>query len=294
MTSKKFNRQELERLSRTEEDIELILTCQKVLPILFENNNIAKYSVNAIDLWNQIGSKRHFYDWSQNNIVNSEDVNKESYKEFLCKVISWDANKKTKRIDVEIIPENEANLLKGSPKSLAAKGITTSYMLTLDSAKDIVMYIGALPRTNKETKEISKMYRRYFRILEEVVQQNKEWIQTRDPEKVEYKNMSEAVNEWCFRIWHRKAYKADYAVEADMLNMIVSGKTSKELKLELGISTFDLLRDYLKRDHNEELLFLEKQNQVLLDIDMGFSKRKNMLTKMHEVTFKNKASKRAA
>ena len=69
---------------------------------------------------------------------------------------------------------------------------------------------------------------------------------------------------------------------------MVFRKTSQELKSELGISTFDLLRDYLKKEHNDELLFLERQNQVLLAMDMGFTERMNMLIKMHEVTFKNK------
>lgn len=74
MSNKNFTRKELERLNVGEQDIELILKCQKQLPILFENNSIAKYSVNAIDLWNQIGSKNHFYDWSKNNIIESDNV----------------------------------------------------------------------------------------------------------------------------------------------------------------------------------------------------------------------------
>lgn len=294
MNNKKFNRQELVRLGRNEEDIELVLKCQRTLPVLFDSNNIAKYSVNAIDLWNQIGSKRHFYDWSQNNIVNSEDVSNDSYQEFLCRVTSWSENKKTKRIDIEVIPDNEANLLKGSLKSLAAKGITTSYMLTLDSAKDIVMYIGALPRTNKETKEISKMYRKYFRILEEIVKQNIEWLEIRDPEKVEYKNMCSEIDAWNFRIWHKKACRSDYVVEADGINMIVTGKKSQELKLKYGCPTNELLRDYLKKEYNEELLFLESQNQVLLRMDMVYTERMTLLAKMHEVTFKSKGAERVA
>lgn len=288
----KFTKQELERLGRSQEDIDLVQKCQKLLPILFDNDEIAKFSVNAIDLWNQLGSKNEFSHWTKSNILHSDNVTESDYKVAYCKVKSWVPNNRTNRIDVEFIDENEAMGL--NPSQLSANGITKTYMLTLDCSKDIAMYVGALPRTNKETKELSKMYRKYFRIVEEIVQQNREWWETRDPEKIEYKNMSEAVNEWCFRIWHRKAYKADYAVEADMLNLIVSGKTSKELKSELGISTFDLLRDYLKKDHNEELLFLEKQNQVLFAMDMGFTERKNMLTKMHEVTFKNKVSQRVA
>ncbi len=171
---------------------------------------------------------------------------------------------------------------------LSAKGIVTSCMLKLDTAEDIAMYIGALPRTNKDTKEISRMYRKYFRLLEDIVYQNKEWLAIRDPEKEEYKKMSEEVNNWCFRIWHRKAYRSDYAVETDMLNTIVTGKNSQQLKSEYGVASNDLIHDYLKKEHNEELLFLEQQNQVLLLMDMGFTERKNMLIKMHEVKFKSK------
>lgn len=72
-----------------------------------------------------------------------------------------------------------------------------------------------------------------------------------------------------------------------MLNNIVTGKTSQELKSEYGVSSYDLIRDYLKKEHNEELLFLEQQNQVLLLMDMGFREREKILTKMHEVKFKH-------
>ena len=70
-----------------------------------------------------------------------------------------------------------------------------------------------------------------------------------------------------------------------MLNLIVSGKTSKELKSALHIQTNDLLRDYLIKEHNEELLFLEQQNQILLRMDMKFDERKNLLTQMYKAKF---------
>lgn len=56
----------------------------------------------------------------------------------------------------------------------------------------------------------------------------------------------------------------------------------------------ELIRDYLKKDHNEELLFLERQNQVLLRMDMGYTERMNLLSKMHEVTFKPRVNERIA
>ncbi len=71
-----------------------------------------------------------------------------------------------------------------------------------------------------------------------------------------------------------------------MLNTIVTGKTSQQLKSEYDVASNNLIRDYLKNERNEELLFLEHQNQVLLLMDIGFTERKNMLTKMHKVKFK--------
>ena len=38
----------------------------------------------------------------------------------------------------------------------------TDYIITTDTAKEICMVVGVAPRTNKETKELSKQYRRYF------------------------------------------------------------------------------------------------------------------------------------
>lgn len=91
-----------------------------------------------------------------------------------------------------------------------------------------------------------------------------------------------------FRSWHKKAAMSDYTVEANGINKIITGKTSQELKLEYNCPTNELIRDYLKKDYNEELLFLERQNQVLLRMDMGYTERMHMLAKMHGVTFKEK------
>lgn len=165
-------------------------------------------------------------------------------------------------------------------ESSNASGFTKveEYFITVAMAENLSLV---------EKTEIGQTVRDYFRLMRTIVKKNKEWLAIRDPEKEEYKKMSAEVNEWMYRIWHRSAARSDYAVEADMLNIIVSGKTSKELKLQYGVSSYDLIRDYLKKEHNEELLFLEQQNQVLLKMDMGFTERKNMLNKMHEVTFKN-------
>ena len=139
-----------------------------------------------------------------------------------------------------------------------------------------------------ENNDIGRIARRYFILMEKIVKENKEWLAIRDPEKDEYKKMSVEVNAWYGRVFGRKTNRIEFAAEADMLNLIVTGKTSRELKNKLHIETNDLLRDYLKKEHNEELLFLEQQNQILLRMDMSFDDRKKWLSQMYTAKFKKK------
>ena len=248
----KFSRKELERLNCSEEEINLILAYQKKLPILVDNNSIKGFSVNARILWEQLECPQgQFTKW-----VNRK-FEPYGFKE-----------------NIDFSPSSQISL-NGSASGIKE---TIEFFLTIDMAKQLAMV---------DKKESGFLARKYFILMEDIVARNKEWIAVRDPEKEEYKKMSEEINNWCFRLWHRKAYRSDYAVEADMLNTIVTGKTSQQLKSEYGAASNDLIRDYLKKEHNEELLFLEQQNQVLLLMNMGFTERKNMLTKMHEVKFKS-------
>lgn len=69
--------------------------------------------------------------------------------------------------------------------------------------------------------------------------------------------MSAQIDALCLRIWNHHASCSEYAIEANILNNIVTGKTSQELKTEYVVSSYELIRDYLKKECNEELLFLE-------------------------------------
>ena len=264
----KFTRKELERIGRTEEEIDLVMKYQKKLPVLIENNSVEQFSINARLLWEQLDKPQgDFSHWVNRKIVNKLVKTSDGKKQKLfAKTIDFTSFVKT-------VEAENTNIT------------TKEYLLTIDCAKNVSMM---------ESTESGSLCRRYFILMEQIVSDNKEWLAIRDPEKVEYKNMSSEVDAWCFRIWNHHASRSEYAVEADMLNTIVTGKTSKQLKSEYGIASNDLIRDYLKKEHNEELLFLEQQNQVLLLMDMGFTERKNMLTKMHEVKFKKDVAISAA
>lgn len=251
----KFSRKELQRLGCTDDEIKLVMEYQRRFPIILDNeDNIEKFCIDARRLWTELECPQgQFNKWVERK-----------FKPYGF----------TENVDFTMVGQN-------CPiKEFAQGGDTRSknYSVSVDMAKQLAMI---------DKKESGFVARRYFIIMEQIVSDNKEWLAIRDPEKVEYKKMSAEVDAWCFRIWHHHASRSEYAVEADMLNMIVAGKTSQQLKSEYGVASNDLIRDYLKKKHNEELLFLEQQNQVLLLMDMGFTERKNMLTKMHEVKFKN-------
>ena len=253
----KFSRKELERLNCSEEEISLVIKYQKILPILSDGESEG-FTIDARLLHEQLKVKKKFSTWIKSNI--KDYVENTDY--ITSSPRGTDENQGKFENDLE-------------------------YFLTLDLAKEIAMFTGKNSQASEELKLISRIVRKYFILMENIVARNKEWLAIRDPEKEEYKKMSAEVDAWCFRIWHHHASRSEYAVEADMLNTIVTGKTSQQLKSEYGVASNDLIRDYLKKEHNEELLFLEQQNQVLLLMDMGFTERKNMLTKMHDVKFKS-------
>lgn len=253
----KFSKKELSRLGCTEDEIALVMKYQKKLPMPDTD-----FETNARTLHEYLGVGRDISTWIKSRIKKYGFIENEDYK------ISYECDDpKLGDVDFSIYSVAERS----------RKGVRTEYYLTVNMCKELCTI---------ESNELGQLARRYFILMETVLERNKEWLAIRDPEKLEYKNMSAEVDAWMFRIWHKKASRSDYAVEANGINKIVTGKTSQELKLEYGCSTNELIRDYLKKEHNEELLFLERQNQVLLRMDMGYTERMNLLSKMYEVTFK--------
>lgn len=274
----KFSRQELGRLSCSEEEIAIALKYQRKLPILSENNNTTKFCVDIENLYTQLEVKTRLSKWVETNLLSNFtcDDYKISYVDSSGNTVSFEG------------------LCDYSAQKLSRNGFKKKYMITLDCAKEIAMFAGAQLHANSALRENSSIVRKYFILIESKLKEHKKWLEIRDPEKLEYRNMCSEIDAWNFRIWHKRASRADYAVEADGINMIVTGKKSQELKLKYHCPINELLRDYLKKEHNEELLFLERQNQVLLRMDMGYTERMTLLAKMHEVTFKNKETERVA
>lgn len=57
----------------------------------------------------------------------------------------------------------------GNVNSMTRQGYSQDYILTLDTAKEICMVVGVAPRTNEETRKLSKEVRKYFIQCEKVL-----------------------------------------------------------------------------------------------------------------------------
>lgn len=248
---KGFTVKDLEKLECSTDEIGLIMEYQKRLPILMENYGENGFCVNARDLWVQLDrSQGRFADFVKRRFVKRGFVENVDFTTVsqICDIVNGNGGY------TEI----------------------TEYLLTLDMAKQLAMI---------ENNELGVIARRYFISLERMILRNKEWWKIRNPEKYEYNKMCEELNAYTIKNHNREADHFDCAREAELLNVIVTGKKSAELRILYRVDTCDALRDSLRIDFNDQLLFLETQNQVLLLMNLPYEEREVMLTRMYNVKF---------
>jgi len=150
------------------------------------------------------------------------------------------------------------------------------YILTLDLAKEICMVTGVAPRTNKETKQLSKIVRTYFIIMEKALRNYKQWILTREPEKDGANIMRSHIANWCDRNNYDKTLKKFYTREFNLLNESLVGLNAQGIKYEIGYKDKQT-REHLLELENRALSFLQDLNISLLDVDMSFEERSNII-----------------
>lgn len=172
-------------------------------------------------------------------------------------------------------------------QEMGLKGVSKNYMLSLNMAKEISMYTGAMPRANEVLKKNSKMVRRYFVLMEKIVKENKDWFDTRNPQRTNYKPMCDAISEDIFHKTGRCGDKYDFAREANIMNRIATGCSAAEIKLYLGAEPNEATRDYLTQEYNERISFLQDQNILLAGMHMNTVDRIKMLIQFFDIKFPN-------
>lgn len=245
---KGFTRKQLERIGCSNEEVELVLDYQKRLPVLLKGDDVEKFCVNARELHKELGVKKKYVDWIAKNVKSCED-----YEESK---------------DYEISPAGE-------------------YMLTVDLAKEVSMFTGKNSQASKQLKETTRLVRRYFILMEDIVKRNVKWEEVRYYERTHYKPMCEALSNFIQRNTGRSGDGYDFALEANRLNIIATGNRAQSLKNYFGIQTNELTRDSLEKEYNEKISFLQDQNILLLGMNMPIQDRLKMLISMFDIQYPN-------
>jgi len=241
-----FEEDELrEKLGLKAEQIKLILDYQDKFPELLQDD-IEGFIIDARKLYNQLKLQKDFSDWIKIQIKN---------------------------LDLE--EENSYTTLKGNCTTMQPKA-SIEYYLTLDSAKDICMTIGSSNRTNKETKEISKMVRNYFKLMEKTLRNYEKWITIRIPEKENAKLMKSKIADWCDKNGYDKTLEIFYTREFNLLNESLTGLKAQGIKNYLNYKDIQT-REHLDSDINCSLDYLQKLNISLLDANMSFEERSKII-----------------
>ena len=250
------------------EVIEIVTKYNKLLPILSEDGE--GFCVNARDLHEQLKIGRDFSTWIKGNLESLDMKVKVDFDVFF----KGDVNLSIEEIE------------KMSPQQRSRKGITTEYVLTMTCAKELCMAIGILPKTNKETKEISKIARKYFIYVEKLLKKAIEWDLIRKPERIRYKEMCEELKKYYIRNKGREPEWYVYSNEADALNKICLGAKSKDIR-EYIEAVDKQTREWLEAEYNTYLDELQKLNIMYLRMNFDKDKRYDLIKQGFKALYPN-------
>ena len=175
--------------------------------------------------------------------------------------------------DVDLSQEEIENM---SSQQRSRQGISTEYNLTLECAKQLAMVIGAMPKTNKETKELSKITRIYFIEVERILKMAVKWELIRKPEKENYKIMCEELKKYFLRNFNKEPMFYDYSNEADALNMVCLGAKAKKIREYIDAQDNNT-RDWLEIKYNTYLDKLQDLNTMYLKMNFDKDRRYDLI-----------------
>lgn len=279
----KFKDKELKLYSSLKEkDIELILKYQKQLPILQDD------SIERIDgriLFEQLKlteTKTKFSDWIKSNLENIGSEINEDYS------VRFKTNGQFTEEDIENM----------SPQKRSSYGISQEYFLTIDCAKEIAMVTGATPRINKETKELSKMTRKYFIAIEKAFKERYEWNKDRQGSINEYYNLRQVVfkdlygdnylGAWIPKWWNitetKTGRKNTYAYEMYRLDLVIIGMSAQEYRRINNLNKGIAIRNTFSEKQLEDFELLQSKSAEYLAVNKIWNteERIDMVSKFYE------------
>lgn len=252
-----FTKDELSQYGLSDEEIAVILDYQALLPILQEDD---ENWISAKLLHNQLQVGKVFSVWIKNQFEDLDLKQETDYKlETPSKVYQSSHGGDRRSID---------------------------YLLKVSTAKEIAMVAGSKGgRTSKELKEMSKLVRRYFIIVEKAFKNRVKWNHSRKNTLINCKELRGAlivhkqdllngVPEWM-------TTSNLYVIEFSLLNSVILGMSATQYRKENNISSTDQIRNYFSDDQLDDVERLERYDAQLIISQEIFSydERKQILQK---------------
>jgi phage anti-repressor protein len=250
LKSGKFDRKELSLYGLKDNEINLILAYQTTLPILQEDN---VKGVNTRKLHGQLKLKKHYTEWFENVIEQLDLIEGEGYF-----------------------------TLKGKTSNLGGRP-SDDYIVDLENAKEIAMIAGIGNRVNQETKEISKMARKYFIYIEKAFKNRVEWNLDRDDTLIKCKTLRGAIIKYQSNLTQTRPtyYNNNFISEFCLLNEVIIGMSASQYKKLKGLNKSASIRNTFTEKELELVHVLEQYDSDLIVIQNEFNwdKRKEYLSK---------------
>lgn len=250
-----FTKDELSQYGLSDEDIAVILDYQALLPILQEDD---ENWISAKLLHNQLKVGRDFSEWIKKQINDME----------LSKSIDYRTETPTK----------------GNQRKYGGDNRSIDYLLKVSTAKEIAMVAGSKGgRTTKELKEMSKLVRKYFIVIEKAFKNRVKWNHSRKNTLINCKELRGAL------IVHKQDLLNGvpewmtttnlYIIEFSLLNSVILGMSATQYRKENNISSTDQIRNYFSDDQLDDVERLERYDAQLIISQEIFSyeERKQIL-----------------
>lgn len=158
------------------------------------------------------------------------------------------------------------------------------YLIQVSTAKDIAMVAGSKGgNTSKELKEISKLVRKYFIIIENAFKNRTNWNQNRKNTLINCKELRRALitkrEELLNGVPERITNGNLYSIEFLLLNTVILGMSTTQYRKEHNISSTEQIQNYFSEDQLDDVERLERYDAQLI-ISQGiysYEERKQIL-----------------
>jgi phage anti-repressor protein len=252
-----FTKEELLQYGLTDEEIATILEYQALLPVLQEEN---ENWISAKILHKQLRVSRDFTTWIKKQI---EDMGL-----------------------LEGIDFKFDSPLKGNQNNHGGDRRSIDYLIRVSTAKEIAMVAGSKGgNTSEELKEMSKLCRKYFIVIEKAFKNRLNWNKNRKNTLINCKELRGALitkrEELLNGVPEWMTNGNMYSIEFSLLNSVILGMSATQYRKENNIPSNDQIRNYFTESQLDDVERLERYDaQLIISQEIySYEDRKKILQK---------------